>query len=295
MKSALTLLTLPLLVGACASTGGNGTTSSGPGAPAINEAGGLPPGYALVWSDEFDKDGLPDPAKWAYDTDRNAAGWYNNEKQYYAASREKNSRVEKGNLIIEAHKEDLDRAQYSDWGGQHYTSARLVTRGKAQWTYGFMEVRAKLPCGVGTWPAIWTLSAPPKTQWPDDGEIDIMEHVGFDEGVVHGSVHTKSYYHVMKTHKTAQTQVADLCQNFHRYQLTWTADRITIGVDDKNFFQFSNDHSGERPNWPFDKPQYLLLNIAVGGDWGGMKGVDDKVYPVRMEVDYVRVYQQAAK
>lgn len=268
---------------------------TGPGTPAISESGGIPAGLGLVWSDEFDVDGLPDANKWGYDTGRNAAGWYNNELQYYANARAANSRVENGMLVITARKEDLSALGLPDWGNQQYSSARLVTRGLAAWTYGFLEVRAKLPCGTGSWPAIWMLSNPPATAWPDDGEIDIMEHVGFDQGIVHASVHTKSYYHVMKTQKTAQTRLADLCENFHRYQLTWTPERITVGVDDKNFFQFSNDHSGERANWPFDKPQYLLLNIAVGGDWGGMKGIDDKVYPVRMEVDYVRVYQQAAK
>jgi beta-glucanase (GH16 family) len=287
MKSAFHLL--PLLIAACA---GAPAAADGPGAPSVDEPGGLPEGYALVWSDDFDTDGLPDPSKWGYDTARNFPGWYNDEKQYYAEARSKNARVEKGMLIIEAHKEDLDRQQYPDWGGQHYTSARLVTRGKAEWRYGFIEVRAKLPCGVGTWPAIWTLSAPPRVRWPDDGEIDIMEHVGFDRGVINGSVHTKAYYHSIHTHKTAKTRVADVCEDFHRYQLTWTPERITIGVDDRNFFQFTNDRTGNSQNWPFDHPQYLLLNIAIGGAWGGMQGIDDTVFPVRMEVDYVRVYQK---
>lgn len=262
---------------------------TGPGTPAINEAGGIPAGFRLVWSDEFAVDGLPDPAKWDFDTDRNFAGWYNNELQYYAAARAENSRIENGNLVITARREDLTTA--ADWGGQHYTSARMVTRGKAEWTFGFIEMRARLPCGRGTWPALWMLSAPPQGAWPDDGEIDIMEHVGFDPGVVHGTMHTLAYNHTRNNSRTSSTSVADACTAFHKYQLTWNADQIKVGVDDRNFYQYSNDHSGNA-EWPFDSPQYLIFNIAVGGDWGGQMGVDDTIWPVQMEVDYVRVYQQ---
>ncbi|MES1199873.1 MAG: glycoside hydrolase family 16 protein [Pseudomonadota bacterium] len=244
----------------------------------------------MVWSDEFNTDGLPDPTKWDYDTDRNALGWYNNEAQYYSRDRLENARVANGELIIEARHEDLDPTTYPDWGGQHYTSARLVTRGKSTWTYGFMEVRAKLPCGVGTWPAIWALSAPPQSTWPDDGEIDIMEHVGFDPGVIHGTVHTKSYNSTLNNARTATTTQSDVCTAFHLYQMTWTANRITIGMDNHNYFQYSNDGSGNS-EWPFDSPQYLLLNIAIGGTWGGQQGIDNSIFPVQMEVDYVRVYQ----
>lgn len=262
---------------------------TGPGTPTINEAGGIPAGFRLVWSDEFEVAGLPDASKWAFDTDRNFAGWYNNELQYYANARTENSRVENGNLVITARREDLSTSP--DWGGQHYTSARMVTRGKAEWTYGFIEIRARLPCGRGTWPALWMLSAPPQGAWPDDGEIDIMEHVGFDPGVVHGTMHTLAYNHTRNNSRTATTNVADACTAFHKYQLTWNADQIKVGVDDRNFYQYSNDHSGNA-EWPFDSPQYLIFNIAVGGDWGGQMGVDDTIWPVQMEVDYVRVYQQ---
>ena len=151
------------------------------------------PGWTLVWSDEFETNGLPDPTKWAFDTDRNRAGWYNNEKQYYAANRLENSRVENGKLIITARKERLTTA--ADYGGQNYTSARLVTRGLASWTYGFFEIRAKMPCGQGTWPAIWTLGVGGSRGmvWPDDGEIDIMEFVGSKPTEVFATVHTKKY------------------------------------------------------------------------------------------------------
>lgn len=263
---------------------------SGPGAPAISETGGIPSGYRMVWSDEFDVPGLPDATKWSHDTERNSAGWYNNEQQYYASERPENARIENGFLVITARREDLSTLGLPDWSGQRYSSARLVTRGKVAWSSAFFEIRAKLPCGRGTWPAIWTLSAPPQTRWPDDGEIDIMEHVGFDPGIVHGTVHTGSYNHTLGNHRGATTTVADACDEFHRYQMNWTPSRITIGVDDHNYFQYSNDGSGNG-TWPFDSPQYLILNIAVGGDWGGQMGIDDTVFPVRMEIDYVRVYQ----
>jgi beta-glucanase (GH16 family) len=290
-------ITAAIFSSAC---GGGGTGSppvssppppqpTGPGTPAINETGGIPTGFRLVWSDEFDVAGLPDATRWAYDTERNFAGWYNNELQYYANARSENSRVENGNLVITARREDL--STQGDWGGQHYSSARLLTRGKAEWTYGFIEIRARLPCGRGTWPALWMLSAPPQTTWPDDGEIDIMEHVGFDPGVVHGTMHTSAYNHTRNNSRTATTNVADACTAFHKYQLTWNANQIKVGVDDRNFYQYANDHSGNA-EWPFDSPQYLIFNIAVGGDWGGQMGVDDSIWPVQMEVDYVRVYQQ---
>jgi beta-glucanase (GH16 family) len=262
--------------------------ASGPGDPQIDELGGLPAGYRLVWSDEFEKDGLPDPARWVHEVVSNRSGWANQELQYYSAARRKNSRVEQDVLIIEARRESTSR--FADSGGQKYTSARLVTRGVAEWTYGFFEIRAKLPCGRGSWPAIWTLGSD-KIAWPDRGEIDIMEHVGFDPGVVHGTIHTKAFNHVSNTQRGAQVSIPDACTAFHRYQMTWTADRITIGRDDRNYFQFSRDASGGHDAWPFDEPQYLLLNIAVGGTWGGQRGVDDKIFPTRMEIDYVRVYQ----
>ncbi len=247
-----------------------------------------PEGYVLVWADEFDKPGLPDTSKWAYDTHANKTGWYNNELQYYSPARRENARVEGGMLVIETRKERLTKA--ADFGGQDYTSTRLVTQGKAQWTYGFFEIRAKLPCGKGIWPAIWTLGTG-GGGWPMNGELDIMEHVGWDPGRVHGNIHTKAYNHVQHTQKGAWTMVPTTCSAFHDYQLLWTKDRIVIGVDGKGYMAFANTSKGNKEEWPFDAPQYLLLNIAVGG-WGGVQGVDPAAFPAKMEVDYVRVYQQ---
>lgn len=250
----------------------------------------VPEGYALVWSDEFDAPGLPDPAKWQYDTFRNRDGWFNNEKQYYAAGREKNARVAGGRLIIEAHSEDLSQAGFADWGKQQFTSARLITRGLGDWTYGFFEIRAKLPCGRGTWPAIWMLPSDENVKWPAGGEIDIMEHVGFDPGVIHHSIHTSAFNFSRGTQKTSSHQVPDACDAMHKYQLLWTADFLVFGVDDQPKLLFRKE-SDKQARWPFDQPQHLLLNIAVGGNWGGQKGIDPAAFPARMEVDYVRVYQ----
>ncbi|MEO8617847.1 MAG: glycoside hydrolase family 16 protein [Sphingomicrobium sp.] len=248
-----------------------------------------PPGYTKVFADEFNGTTI-DTAKWAYDTHRNAQGWYNQEKQYYAAGRMENARVENGHLVIEARSEKLDKARFPDFGGQRYTSTRLFTKGRASWTYGFYEIRAKIPCGRGTWPAIWMLPEDPDVKWPDGGEIDIMEHVGFDPTVIHQTLITRAFNYDSGVQQTKSFKVADACTAFHRYQLLWTDKFIVMGVDDEPRFMLKNVRN-DRDRWPFDKPMHLLLNIAVGGTWGGQKGVDPNVFPARMEVDYVRVYQ----
>ena len=237
-------------------------------------------GWQLVWKDEFNYKGLPGSTKWSYDVG-NKKGWGNNELEYYTNRNPKNARVENGKLILEARKEKVDSF--------HYTSARLLTKGKAAWQYGKIEVRAKIPKGRGSWPAIWTL-ADNMQRWPDDGEIDIMEHVGFHQGYIHGSIHCKKYYHVIGTQKTDTVFVPDCSSSFHIYSLEWDKEIIKVGVDGKVFFSFANEHKGYE-YWPFDNKMFLILNIAVGGNWGGHKGVDEKAFPMRMEIDYVRVYQ----
>lgn len=271
--------------GGSVTNGGSVTPSVTPAPPPVTVSGGKPAGWSLAWSDEFDGSGLPDSSKWGYDTSRNALGWFNSELQYYARDRLENARVEGGKLIITARRENLTTA--SDYGGQRYTSARLVTRGKIDWTYGFVEVRAKLPCGVGTWPAIWMLGS--KGTWPDDGEIDIMEQVGRVPTQILGTIHTKAFNGGIGTQKGASILVSDACSAFHNYQLTWSADRIQIGVDDVNYFEYANPKNNDYNQWPFASPQYLLLNIAIGGTLGG--AVDDSIFPVQMEVEHVRVYQ----
>jgi beta-glucanase (GH16 family) len=255
----------------------------------VDAPGGKPAGAVLVWADEFEGK-APDPAKWNYDTSRNKEGWYNNELQYYSAGRPQNARVKGGVLVIEARRDDLGTRKPADWGGQRYTSARLNTAGKAAWTYGFIEVRAKLACGRGVWPAIWMMPEEPTRPWPEGGEIDIMEHVGWKPGVVHATLHTGKFNHTLKTGRGAATDVPDACGAFHRYQLDWTPERILVGIDDRTFFRVENDGSGDPGVWPFDRPMHMILNVAVGG-WGGEQGVDDAAFPSRMEVDYVRVWQ----
>ncbi len=247
------------------------------------------PAWQLVWADEFDQDGLPDSTKWGYDV--GGHGWGNQELQYYTEARPENARVENGHLIIEARRDG--------WEGHEYTSARLVTRGKGDWTYGRFEVRARLPSGRGTWPAIWMLASEPTygdAYWPDNGEIDIMEHVGYDPDVIHASVHTRAYHHSIGTQKTAQIRVPTARTDFNVYAVEWTPEDIRAFVNDSLYFTFPNERltnpEADYRHWPFDHPFHLLLNIAVGGTWGGAQGVDPEIWPQRMEIDYVRVYQQ---
>jgi len=239
------------------------------------------PEYSLVWSDEFDYTGLPDESKWNYDV--GGHGWGNNELQFYTRSRAENARVEDGHLIIEARREE--------WEGRDYTSARLVTKGKGDWQYGKIQVKARIPSGLGTWPAIWMLGSNTPLKWPDDGEIDIMEHVGYDQGRVHGSIHCRKYHHSIGTQKTANVTVPDASEAFHIYEVEWDRDSVRVGMDGNHYFGFVNERSGYEA-WPFDNKMYLLLNVAVGGNWGGAKGVDSTIWPRRMEIDYVRVYQK---
>ena len=245
-----------------------------------------PAGYRLVWADEFARAGLPDARRWDHDTARNREGWWNREQQYYARERAANAEVRGGRLVITARRESL--SDRPDWGGQPYSAARLVTRGRAEWTYGFFEVRAKLPCGRGTWPAIWTLGS--GGRWPDDGELDILEQVGHRPTRLFSTVHTKAGSGAHG--QGADAFVPDACGRFHDYQMLWTADAIRFGIDGVEHFRYARDGRGADA-WPFDRPQYLILNIAIGGDLGGP--VDDTIFPVTMEVEHVRVWQKPAR
>lgn len=254
---------------------------------ALDEPMPRPDRAQLVWSDEFDGPAL-DLSKWRYDTARNKAGWWNGEQQYYAEGRPQNLRIENGRLILEARRDPWTLRARPDWGGQAYSSAKITTKGKAGWTNGFFEVRAKLPCAHGTWPAIWLL--PEKADgWPDGGEIDVMEEVGSQPNVVHATLHTALFNHARKTQRGADLVVPTACTAFHRYQLAWRPDSITIGVDDRAFMRVKNDQPGGRAAWPFNERFYLILNLAMGGPWAG--AVDDRALPQRMEVDYVRVWK----
>jgi beta-glucanase (GH16 family) len=235
-------------------------------------------GFELVWSDEFETDGAPDSEKWGYDT--GGHGWGNNELQFYTAARN-NSYVEDGKLMIKALKPN------NTW-----TSARLVTKEKGDWLHGRFEIRAKLPEGVGTWPAIWMLPTDWEYGgWPDSGEIDIMEHVGYDFGKVHGTVHTEAYNHSIGTQVGKAIDVKNVSTEFHVYSIDWTENEIIWYIDGEEYFRFDNQNKTYK-EWPFDKRFHLIMNIAIGGNWGGAQGVDPNLKEATMEVDYVRVYKK---
>ncbi len=243
----------------------------------------------LLWSDEFNGNSL-DRSKWSFDTSRNKVGWFNGELQYYAADRPQNLRLQNGRLIIELHKDPKELSKLPDWGKQKYSSAKIVTRDKVAFNAGFVEVSAKLPCARGTWPAIWMLPQG-DSKWPDGGEIDILEQVGSQPNVAHATLHTALFNHTRQNGRGAETPVPTACSAFHRYQLAWTVDSITMGVDDQAYMRVRNDQPGGRGAWPFDSPFYMILNLAMGGDWAAAKGIDDAALPQRLEVDYVRVWE----
>lgn len=237
-------------------------------------------GWQLTWSDEFNYTGLPDSAKWTYDVGGN--GWGNNELEYYTNASLANASVSNGTLKIKAIHEHKD--------GREYTSARLLTKGKKEFTYGKIEIRAKLPAGIGLWPAIWMLGADAsKVGWPLCGEIDIMEHVGYEKDSILGTIHTKAYNHIIGTQKSKKIYIENPYGEFHLYSIEWTPEKIDFFMDNKLYNHFENEHK-TMAEWPFDKPFFLIMNIAVGGALGGKMGVDESAFPATMEVDYVRVY-----
>lgn len=267
---------LPALLLAVGCGGGSPSKPSTAPSPAPTASSGA---WTLAFADEFDTPGAPDPAKWGYDIGYIA----NDEKQYYT-SRSENVRVEDGTLVIEARREP--------WAGYAYTSARLNTRGRFELLHGKVEVRAKLPTGRGTWPAIWMLGANiGEVGWPACGEIDVMENVGFDPRTIVASVHTTAYNHMQGTQRNATTTLEAPWADFHVYAAEWYPDRIDAFVDGRKYFTFRNEGTGTR-TWPFDKPQFLILNLAIGGTWGGQQGIDDSLFPHRLVVDWVRVYRQ---
>jgi beta-glucanase (GH16 family) len=242
-------------------------------------------GYHLIWHDEFDGNSL------------NVNNWkrlvgpydYNNEVQYYT-DRETNSYVENGKLIIKAINEHYVGAE----GTREFTSARIISQNLADWKYGKIFVRAKLPKGIGTWPAIWLMPTESVYgNWPNSGEIDIMEHVGHVEDRIYGTIHTNAYNHRDGTQKGSNKYVPGATSEFHLYSIEWTEDFIEFSIDDNPYYKFYNEYKSWR-EWPFDRKFYMILNIGVGGGWGGQQGIDTSAFPVQMEIDYVRVYQKSA-
>jgi len=253
--------------------------------------------WKLVWADEFDSAGAPDQTKWDYER-----GFIRNRELQYYTDRPANVRVEDGALVLEARRERLanaaddPKAPNEKWQAARpfaeYTSACVITRGKASWRHARVEVRAKVPTGRGLWPAIWMLGVNiPKVGWPACGEIDIMENVGFDPDKIHANIHVTKYNHARGTGRGASLRVPRPHEDFHVYAVEWDAARMDFFVDEQKYFTYSNEGTGADV-WPFDGEFYLLLNVAVGGSWGGAKGVDESAFPQRMLVDYVRVYQR---
>ena len=231
----------------------------------------------LVWNDEFDGDELDDTSWTRLEL---PAYTYNNEIQEYTSSTD-NAAVSDGQLVITAQKESSGAV----------TSARLVTDGKAEWTYGRMEASVLVPSGVGTWPAFWMLPSDwAYGSWPYSGEIDIMEHVGCSAGSVYQTVHTGAYNHLLGTQLGGET-TRDASDAFHLYAVDWSEDLMVFTIDGEHVFTFDNDGTGDPDTWPFDQTFHLILNLAFGGDWGGWCGVDWDSLPQHYRIDWVRVYQ----
>ena len=241
----------------------------------------VPKGYQLIWQDEFNsskdtkgKATTPSTDKWWFE--KGSHGWGNNEIQDYIDvidGKDTCAIVSDGTLKIIAKKK-----------GDRILSIRMNSQ--ESWTYGYFEARLKLPIGKGTWPAFWML---PKNfkKWPEDGEIDIMEEVGFRPNWVSSAVHCKTYNHAIQTEKTGEQYIETAQNDFHIYALEWTEDYIYCYVDGKRHFIFKNDHQGDKFTWPFNVPFYLKLNLAWGGNWGGAQGVDEQALPAIYEIDYI--------
>jgi beta-glucanase (GH16 family) len=237
----------------------------------------------LVWNDEFNDSGLPDSSKWSYEK-----GYVRNrEMQYYTVRRAENAVQRDGNLVITARNDSA----MIDGEIRPVTSASLITRNKGDWKYGRIEVRAKLPMCLGTWPAIWMM---PTTRvyggWPKSGEIDMMEHVGYDPHKIYFNLHTDKYNHTKGTGRGASVDCPNPDKEFHVYAVEWFEDHIDWFFDDKKVFSIQDDGEGWE-SWPLDQPFYLILNFAFGGAWGGSNGVDLSGLPQEYHIDYVRVFQ----
>ena len=248
--------------------------------------------WELLWSDEFNDEEL-DLTKWNKLNWK--PGWVNNELQAYT-DRDTNIFLENGHLVLQGNIEP----GYSgtDYIGNNYvadyTSGRVNTDDKFSTTYGRFDIKAKLPAGKGSWPAIWMLGESISSiGWPQCGEIDIMEHVGYDLGLVHGSIHTQDYNHMYGTQKSGSKYVDDVTEAFHVYSLEWSPFYLRYLIDNEPFFFVYNDSNGDFGKWPFNDPHYLILNLAIGGDWGGVQGVSASAFPMKMYIDYVRVYKKS--
>ncbi len=235
--------------------------------------------WKLVFEEDFSKQSSLDLTHWTIDTGDHGGG--NNEAQYYTEGMH-NLSFKDGALNFEGRKEKYKTREY--------TSAKILTKGKAEFMYGRFEIVAKLPKGKGTWPAIWTLGVRQNGEgWPEMGEIDIMEHVGWNQDMIHFSLHSKKYNHRINTQQTFFTKIPNVSEDYKNYILEWDEEKLSFLVDDVHMATFFKKDYAD--SWPFDKPHYLILNLALGGGWGGK--IDDSALPQSLSIRSVRVFQKA--
>lgn len=241
-------------------------------------------GWVCIWADEFDGDAV-DETKWTFE--EGGFGGGNQEVQYYSRN---NAEIVDSKLVITAHKESI--------GGKLYTSARLNTKYKGSFKYVRIVVSAKMPTGRGTWPAIWMMPLMNVYGgWPRSGEIDIMEYVGYDVNRIHSTIHTEKFNHNLGTQLGYSRLYQDVETTFKDYEMIWTPGSIQTFVDGDKLGEFAyvphfNQDVPYHHAFPFDQEFFLILNLAIGGTWGGAQGIDTEMFPTAMEVDYVRVYKQ---
>lgn len=233
-----------------------------------------PEGYSLVWNDEFEGSELS--SDWTFEVA--GPGFVNNELQSYV----------KGSDVAEVSNGTLKINLFKD--GSDIKSARIYAKRNQGWQYGYFEASIRLPEGKGTWPAFWMMPVN-FTTWPGDGEIDIMESVGYDPNVVVSTIHCNKYNNGGTAIESARRTISNAYTEFHKYALEWTSDKMVFFVDGVKLLTYNNDGTGNDA-WPFNAPFYIILNLAWGGSWGGVQGVDESCLPATMEVDYVRVFQK---
>ncbi len=250
-------------------------------AAAAQSAYYAPEGYSLVWHDEFDQGSELNADDWYHEVQN--SGWVNHELQNYV-----NHKTPGGSLVTEVRNGHLRITALKE-NGKVY-SGRVYAKKGTGWKYGYIEASIKLPKGKGTWPAFWMMPVNFRS-WPADGEIDIMEEVGYHPDYVSSSLHANAHVHSNGTQVTHEMYCKGAEGEFHTYAIEWTAQNITTYVDGKVQLSYNNRGLG-RDDWPYDDPFYVIFNLAWGGDWGGAQGVDESALPATMEVDYVRVFQK---
>ena len=239
-----------------------------------------PDGYSMVWHDEFNTGTQLDKSDWTYEVQ--PSGWVNNELQNYVAGDIDGNPVTE---IVDGHL-NINCFKY----GSKVYSARVYAKKATGWKYGYVEARLKLPKGRGTWPAFWMMPVNFKS-WPGDGEIDIMEEVGYNPNVIYSTIHCTKYNNGGTSMESGNKKVDTAESDYHVYAMEWTATKMTFYVDKQVVLTYMNDGSGVNA-WPFDNPFYVIFNVAWGGAWGGQRGVDESALPITMSVDYIRVFQK---